>query len=82
MCSEYIRDFLDSVSKTDELIKERIRLVLDNARMHKTNAMKTFAVEKDIDFLFLPSHSPYLNICELAFRYAQTSLKRRTTMKS
>ena len=43
---------------------EKIVLVLDNHRAHRTNDVKTLCVELKIEMMFLPPYRPQLNPIE------------------
>ena len=52
-------------------------VVLDNAAIHKTAAVRAAAAQKGYALLFLPPYSPELNPIELAFAQIKNTLYRR-----
>jgi transposase len=66
--SEFVLDFLEKFSFE---IHRTTFLVLDNARIHKTKAIKEripFWQKRGLFLFFLPPYSPHLNIAETLWR--------------
>jgi transposase len=52
-----------------------INLVLDNASYQKCQAVKDLATKLRINLIFLPSHSPNLNLIERAWKFVKVKLR-------
>lgn len=66
--TEFILDFFEKFSFE---IQQKTFVVLDNARIHKTKAIKEripYCQERGLYLFFLPPYSPHLNIAETLWR--------------
>ena len=66
--------------KTEEPERE-IRLVLDNAKLHRTTYFLNFMQSENIKLLFTVSNRPMFNPVEYLFRYLKSSLKSKFTLR-
>lgn len=58
----------------------QLKVVLDNATLHKTELMKKLCVETGMSFIFTAPHSPFMNSIELCFRFLKSSYKNCHTI--
>jgi transposase len=83
MSADLITHFLDTALKK---FKEKsnqhlpIKLILDNATMHKTLVMKQMILHHDINVIFPPPCNPYLNPIEFIFKFIKQPLKSKFSM--
>lgn len=55
---------------------KQLLLVVDNARMHRTQYFKSFCRYENIDLLYTAPRSPMLNPIEYLFRFLKTELRK------
>ena len=53
----------------------QIKVVLENATLHKTELIKRICVETGMSFIFTAPHSPFMNSIELCFRFLKSGYK-------
>jgi transposase len=67
--SEVVIKYLDMLAKSK---KDKIYLILDNAKYHKSNIIKEHVSKYHkgwLELIYLPSYSPELNPCELMWAH-------------
>lgn len=74
LSSDLICSFLLQVLEKEKQMFENkeVNIILDNARMHRTDLMKKLACYKNITFNFIIPRNPFFNIIEFAFRFIKT----------
>lgn len=76
----FITELVDTVSTHHRYgslyEKKKIALILDNAKIHKTNEMKDLLISTDFKVLFLPPYTPQFNPVELAFNFLKRNFYR------
>lgn len=60
---------------------KQIHMILDNATIHKTELMKSFALKLKIHFHFIVPRNPFFNIIEFVFRYMKSRKGNRLPEK-
>ena len=68
---EAVKTFLQSLR---DKYKQKIYIVMDNARYQHCTEVTNFAEELDIEILFLPPYSPNLNIIERLWKFAKKTV--------
>jgi transposase len=53
-------------------------LVVDNAQIHKSALVKTVIEKMNLNLIYLPPYSPFLNPCENCFSVIKGKLARQT----
>lgn len=79
--SQAFRGFLLKLRKRFKNIKERLTLVLDNARAHITLEVRRDAEDLNIDLLFMPPYTPELNSIESLWSVIKRDFKKRILVK-
>jgi transposase len=65
------------IYKVRHLIKtKRIILIVDNARIHRTNQAKKYCLEHNILLVYMPAYSPDLNPIELLRRMLKKEFRK------
>lgn len=74
--------FLNTIVNTihNEKFKRKIIIILDNARMHKTEYFTRFVLTKNIKLLFTVSNHPMLNPIEYLFRFLKNPLRKENSL--
>ncbi|WP_341755238.1 IS630 family transposase [Candidatus Tisiphia endosymbiont of Ptychoptera albimana] len=65
---DYIINFLQKL-EAENPNKEKIYLICDNARYHKSKTVKEYLVNSKIELVFLPPYSPNLNPIERLWKF-------------
>lgn len=68
---EVVKEFLQ---KLHDKYKQKIYIVMDNARYQHSTVVTEFAKSLDIHILFLPPYSPNLNIIERLWKFAKKTV--------
>lgn len=79
-------DFIDFLKKLDERYPkgDKIRLILDNLRVHRSDQVKAFvqSIPDRFEFVFTPKHASWLNLIESFFSKMTKQMLRGITVKS
>ena len=62
----------------DDYMNGKVVLLLDNAKIHKTDDVKNAMKVSKLKILFLPPYSPMLNPIELVFNVMKKAFYNRT----
>ncbi len=80
--SEVVIKYLDMLAKNK---KDKIYLILDNAKYHKSNIIKEHVSKYHkgwLELIYLPSYSPELNPCELMWAHLKSHGINRLVTKT
>jgi len=75
--AEFLKRIRGAVTPYPFTNNERIILVLDNHKSHKTELVRGLAHTLNIELLFLPPYSPELNSIESLWSVFKLDLKNR-----
>lgn len=59
----------------------KIKILMDNATMHRTMLMMNYFLTETVKILFIPPQNPYFNMIEFVFRYIKKDLRKKFSLK-
>ena len=59
----------------------KVKILMDNATMHRTMLMMNFFLTERVKILFIPLQNPYFNMIEFVFRYIKKDLRKEFSLK-
>ena len=80
MNSEFIRDFIKDViaiRKQNQNRNQRFALICDNASIHSSIIMSTFAKESKLPIITISPYWPCLNPCEHVINAIKSKVKKQ-----
>ena len=72
---KFLKKLLLTVRLNQGVDSDKVVLVVDNCKFHKTNYVKQFITNEGVMCIFIPPYSPEINPCEKLINYVKAYVK-------
>ena len=70
----FLKELIAKLKMDDNINWQKLIIVADNWKFHRTNTIKEFLLKEELAWLFIPPYSPEINACEKLINFIKSSL--------